>query len=119
MRSADDIDGCIRACDSAAASSAVTLTLSDKNPRWMFTLDPNSRLKPMGSWDDLKSRRQDLVPAYAANGAVYVVRVDHFKASHGFFDSDSVGYVMPRERSVDIDEAIDLAWAKALLDQTR
>jgi CMP-N,N'-diacetyllegionaminic acid synthase len=119
LRSAEDIDDCIRACESAGASSAVTLTQSDKNPRWMFMLGPKCVLKPMGSWDDLKSRRQEMAPVYAANGAVYVVRVDRFQLSHNFFDPDSVGCVMPRERSVDIDEAIDLTLAKALLERNR
>ena len=60
LRIAADIDGYIRACDSVNAPSAVTLTASDKNPRWMFTLGPNSQLIPVGSWDDLERRRQDL-----------------------------------------------------------
>ena len=115
LRTAGDIDACIRACVTANAPSAVTLTVADKNPRWMFTMTDDGRLHPNGTWEDLRRRRQDFSPAYVVNGAAYVVRVDWFLRTRSFFCPETVGVVMPKERSVDIDSAIDLALARALI----
>lgn len=114
LRRAEDIDGCIRACAAAKAPAAVSVTLAAKHPRWMFMLDAGHRLHPLGSWDDLRRRRQDLPEAYAPNGAVYVAEVEWFRRTRSFYAPETIGFPMPAERSVDIDTALDLEVARAL-----
>ena len=53
------------------------------------------------------TRRQDLPKSYVLNGAVYIARVDWLLKKRTFISDETVGYVMPRERSIDIDEVAD------------
>ena len=115
LRTASDIDGCIEALKTANAPTAVTVTASDKPVGWMFSLRQNNQLEPLSSWDELKKRRQEMPLSYLPNGAVYVVEIAKFRQNHAFYGPGSVGYPMPRERSVDIDTQFDLALARFLL----
>ena len=61
-------------------------------------------------------RRQDLPEVFAFNGAVYVARTDWFSETKTFFGPGTVGYVMPPERSADIDAEIDLKYVEFLIE---
>lgn len=56
--------------------------------------------------------KQDLLPLYIRNGAFYVTRVRNLLDSHSFYVTECYGYVMPPERSINIDNKYDLAIAK-------
>lgn len=61
------------------------------------------------------TRRQDVPPVYEYNGAVYVINPQSIrKMTLGNFPR-RVPYVMPAERSVDIDAPVDLLVAEHLL----
>ena len=49
-------------------------------------------------------RRQDLPPAYAINGAIYFIRPAALREHRTFFPQRTRPYVMPAERSLDVDE---------------
>jgi CMP-N-acetylneuraminic acid synthetase len=51
------------------------------------------------------------------NGAVYLARVEAFLRERTFYGDRLVGYWMPRERSVDVDEPVDLALAEFFLSR--
>jgi len=51
---------------------------------------------------------------YIRNGAIYLTRTAVIRGG-SFKGSKSLGYVMPAERSVNIDDPIDLRVAEALL----
>src|SRR5690606_35040797 len=65
--------------------------------------------------DALPTRRQDFAPAYVRNGAIYLVARKVIMDEYTFFGSRLLGYQMPRSRSVNLDEPIDLLFAEALL----
>jgi len=50
----------------------------------------------------------------AFNGAVFVARCDWIVGKPDFLSTETVAYVMPKERSIDIDSEVDLAVAEAL-----
>lgn len=58
---------------------------------------------------------QDLPPAYRPNGAIHVLDVEAFKRERSYLAEPLVGYVMPRERSIDIDTEEDLRAAELRL----
>ena len=64
--------------------------------------------------DDFQRPRQDYEPAMAINGAVYCARTSYWFLHDGFYGPQTVGYVMPPERSLDIDTEWDLKVARAL-----
>jgi len=52
---------------------------------------------------------------YNLNGAVYVADIKRFKNDKNFITKDTIGYVMPTERSLDIDTEEDLNFFKKTL----
>jgi CMP-N-acetylneuraminic acid synthetase len=61
-------------------------------------------------------RRQDLPPAYRLNGALYLNRCSSLRETHQFQPPGAFGWIMPAERSVDIDTLDDFALTESLLN---
>lgn len=109
-----DIDACIDAC-AAGGPAAVSVCRTAKPPEWACRLDDGGRLVPILPGDGLRTRRQALAPAFMPNGAVYVADCDWFREHKTFYTAETVGCEMPIERSIDIDVAMDLKVARAML----
>lgn len=106
MRTGADIDGAIEACIAAKAPACLSVAPAEK-VYWAFGMGADGRLFPMlGDWQT--RRRQDLPPAYVPNGAVYVAKVDWYRQHRSFLAPETVAYVMPPERSFDLDTALDM-----------
>jgi CMP-N-acetylneuraminic acid synthetase len=60
-------------------------------------------------------KSQELPTAWRANGAVHVLDVVAFEAAKSYYTQPLLGYPMPRERSVDIDNEEDWCEAEQLL----
>jgi N-acylneuraminate cytidylyltransferase len=117
LRAVADIDDCLRLV-AGARPSVVTVTESAKNPYWMYRLGPEDRLQPILQNQEVVIRRQDAATTYALNGAVYAVAVDWLCAGRVLVESGvTVGLRMPSERSIDIDNELDFAWAEFLIDR--
>ena len=54
--------------------------------------------------------------AYALNGALYLAKRDWLLENRTFVTAETLGYVMPLERSVDIDTPLDWKWAEFLME---
>lgn len=115
LRLASDIDTALEIFVCKGAVSVVSVTPSEKSISWSNTISPEGRIEFV--FDQTPSgRRQDLSQTYYLNGAVYCVDCDWFKRHRKFTASESFCYVMPRERSIDIDTLIDFAFCEILLD---
>jgi hypothetical protein len=69
--------------------------------------------KDMQKLLDLNStcRRQDMPPYYKINGCIYINAISEIRPDLSFADN-KIPYFMPKERSVDIDEPLDLMIAE-------
>jgi CMP-N-acetylneuraminic acid synthetase len=114
FRTTDDIDGCLAALVASSADSCVSVTESPAKPEWMFYVDPDSRLTPVLSGPP-RLRRQELRVAYELNGAVYAARVAAYQSSGTFLTDRTLAWVMPEDRSVDLDELSDFERAELIL----
>jgi CMP-N,N'-diacetyllegionaminic acid synthase len=117
LRTVEDIDGCISFCLDNQASACVSVTAVDKSPYWMYTLNSSYQLSPLIQTDNLIARRQDLPEIWALNGAVYVSNTTWLVQSKTFLTEDTLGFVMPMERSMDIDSKMDFDLAEFLLSR--
>ena len=66
---------------------------------------------------DRPKRRQDAPATYRLNGAVFVASGAFLRRHGDFVGPGTRGYVMPPERSVDIDEPSDLEFARRQLER--
>ncbi len=112
LRIAADIDAAIEVCLAADAPACVSVTEPSKSPYWMYTVATDGRMRPLIALENLPTRRQALPAVYSLNGAVYVARVDWLKQTRGFLTEETVAYLMPAERSVDIDTELDFRVAE-------
>lgn len=118
LRTAEDIDACLNACAQLGAPTMISVCEVSENPRWMFNLGVDRSLDPLFSEEERSCRRQDLPSYVTPNGAVYVARVADLAVDPRFITSGTKAYVMPPERSVDIDAELDLVIAETLLSRS-
>lgn len=116
LRTSADIERIVALRQHTGRESAVSLTPSAKHPAWMYSLSQDQRLKPLLHLDGSHCRQQ-LPLTYVLNGAMYLASRAFLLSEQKFIREDTVGYVMPAERSVDIDNPLDWQWAAFLMDQ--
>lgn len=116
LRTSEDIDAAIRLCHESSAPGCVSVSPVRQHPEWMFRLAPDRTLEPLLEHGPPADRRQDLPAVFALNGAVYVARGEHLECDDPFAGAGSVAYVMPPERSVDLDTEQDLFLLRTLVE---
>ena len=105
LRESTDIDAAIELCLREAATSVVSVAEAAKSPYWMYQMKEDGALTPFV--ENVATNRQQLPRSYALNGAVYVLKVSQLIARRQIIDAQTLGYVMPSERSYDIDSETD------------
>lgn len=119
FRTGEDIDKAIRMAEDHAVTSLVSFAEAETHhPYYMYYVDSAVgdivRVKPACQYE-VGTPRQEFPRAVYRNGAIYLTRIDYLKASYSFVSEDVVAYIMPPERSVNIDTQEDLAYAEFLL----
>lgn len=114
-----DVDATVALLEETGADSAVSVMRLDHavHPVKLKRLDwAMHRLDPY--WEDESGRfaAEQLPELYVRNCAVYVTRRTVVERNQILGD-DCRGYVMPRERSVDINELVDYQFARFLWQQ--
>ena len=118
LRHVEDLEAIVALHRQAGHDSVVSVTPSSKHPAWMFALSPGQLLEPLVALSNAACRQQ-LPPAYALNGSLYLASRSFLERERSFLTANTVGYVMPPERSVDIDSPLDWQWAEFLMQQQR
>lgn len=113
FRTAADIDGAVGLCTARGATTCKSVNRPRQSPYWMVTIGEASWALPLFS-NVTATRRQDLPDAYAYNGALCVVRTDWLRRTKTLTAPQMVAYVMPIERSVDIDDEADFRIAELI-----
>ena len=121
LRTAADIDGALRQLANSDADSVVSISEFQAPPFWAVTRDDDYRLRSYFDdehlWpsDDTDiPRSQDLPTLFHPNGAVFAATTHAFRREGEFYTRDTVGFEMPPERGIDVDEPSDLEMVRAL-----
>ena len=116
LRRSEDIDQCLGMLVEKNYCSIASITKVKDHPFLTYKTSADGFLEPfVGSRAGLSLRRQDLPEAYVLNGAIYAVETNWFISKLALVSDDTCGFVMPLERSVDIDDWADLAIAENIL----
>ncbi len=120
LRTAQDIDDAIRLLQKTGADTVVSVVEVPHQfvPSSLMSLDGDK----LHSYSNQASPllRQEKQRLYARNGpAVLVLRTDYLKKAKNFYSGDTRALLMPRERSIDIDDAFDLRLAEMILQQAQ
>ncbi len=115
LRKKEDIDGAIKKLITTAADSIVSLyRIYSHHPQRMWRI-LDDRILPYCEEAVEGVGREDLPPCYHLNGAIYGVKRDCVIERNTLFGEISRPYIMPRRRSVNIDDEIDFKLAEVLL----
>ena len=114
----EDIDATIRLLAGSEADSAVSVMKipHDLNPLKFKTLAADNRLLPYFEEEQDRMAAHQLPDIYVRNGSVYVSRIATL-AGGSIVGRDSRAYVMPKERSLDINEEEDFLWGEYVLEK--
>lgn len=116
LRTAEDIDAAIETFILHGEKGLCSVNEIGDHPILTRTMDGEGVLQPLLNTNSTV-RRQDMPVFYHVNGAIYINRIDEINRDTSFNDNP-VGYVMPRERSVDIDTVEDLKIAEIYLNES-
>ena len=116
LRTASDIDGIVKMCQEAQAPAAVSICESSKHPNWMFSCGKDGTLSPFTD-TPVSMRRQDLDKIYTLNGSLYLAKTDWIQDNGSFLSPETVGYLMPPERSLDIDTMFEWSLLEFLMSK--
>ena len=115
LRTTEDIDKAIELLFLKEAKAIVSVCEVDHHPLWANTLPEDGSMKDFIRREVMNKNRQELPIFYRLNGAIYLAYCDYIKKQKSFFGEKTFAYIMPRERSVDIDDEIDLKLAEILI----
>ncbi|KAA9406607.1 cytidylyltransferase domain-containing protein [Haloarcula sp. KBTZ06] len=122
LRRVDDIDQAVRKLQNdEAAKSVISVTEFEQPPFWAVEPDDDGYLHTYFDrdvlWTDDIPRSQDLPALRCPNGAIFAARRNAFIKHESFYTDATVPFEMPRDRSIDIDEPIDLEIVRTLAEK--
>lgn len=115
LRNVDDIDEALEIFVNSDAESLISVCKSDQSPYWFKKINDNGFIADYLPQPSSYIRRQDTPDLYILNGAIYILDTKSFLSSKIILGDKSLPYIMPYERSVDIDNMLDLGFAEFLL----
>lgn len=118
LRRAEDIDKSIRLfLDTPDAKSLISCyEAKSTHPEIMYR-KAECKMTPFIKKPNVIHRRQDFEAIFVRNGAIYIATRDLVLTERKLIDRTPVGYLMPRDRSVNIDEPFDMEIARFLIEK--
>jgi len=108
LRNSTDIDNAILAMLESSATSIISVFDYDNKILKAFMKNSSDFLTGIYDNNFPFLRRQDLPKVYMQNGAIYAIDIDTFMESGSFMSDKTLGYIMTRKKSIDIDSLQDL-----------
>lgn len=117
FRNREDIKAALDIFFEKNAKAVVSVCEAEHSPLWMNTLNDDLNMKDFIRKDILNKNRQELGKYYRINGAIYIAEWDYLKQNKTFFGDKTYAYIMPKERSIDIDTEMDFKFAEFLINR--
>lgn len=84
------------------------------SPWWAMECDANNKLIPLFE-EQLSKRSQDLPELYCPTGAIWWARINTLREERTFHCTSKTGWIIPWEKSIDIDTEDDWKMAEILM----
>ena len=116
LREPEDINRCLEMMQENRVSSVVSVSqVENMHPMFLFHLGEEKKLHPYSQKQPNSVRRQDITPLFFLDGSVYCSEIDALRARKGFYHEDTSGYVVPKWKSLEIDDEDDFVMVEALM----
>lgn len=114
LRSAEDIIAAYELFQNKNADSVISVCEMEHSPLLCNQLGEGGLMKGFVVKDFYLKPRQELPKYYRLNGAIYIVRTKCDIDIFDLYDDKSYAYIMPQERSIDIDTQLDFEVAQCI-----
>lgn len=117
LRSAQDIENAVELFYEKKADSVISCVEMIHPPYWAKKIDTSGKIQDyFSSKVRIDNRnRQEYDKAYIPNGAIYIFKHSLLKGTYSYYTENTYAYVMPRERSIDIDTIHDFEYVEYLM----
>lgn len=114
LRNNSDIDEAYRLYIESGAESLQSVTEAPVHPYILRRIRDNQLIPYLNNNED-NLRRQDVEPLFQLNGAIYICKRDLIINKNSIIGDYNIPYIMPLERSVDIDNLYDFKLVEFIL----
>ena len=115
LRLPEDIHNAIELMHKKKASAVVSLAECDHSPIWCNTLPDDMSMDNFDKKEYKDLPRQQLPVFYRYNGAIYLITYDELFNKDHMLEKGCFAYIMPQERSIDIDTELDFIIAETIM----
>ena len=93
----------------------ITASIANKNPYFNQIEYKKNKYDIVKKLKTFPKRRQDAPIVYDMNASIYIWKRKHLLDSNNLFTNKTSLYIMPKERSCDIDTNLDLKFVKYVM----
>lgn len=116
LRESSDIEQGVNQLVSAGAGALVSVCQAEcTHPAFMYRQGAGHRLIPFLERQPTGLRRQELEPLFFLEGTLYISKVDVLRKTRSFYHADTIGYLVPKWKSLEIDDMDDFLMVEALV----
>lgn len=120
LRSVMDIVEAVKLLEERGVSNVITGAPARRSPYFnLVELNENGVAHLSKTLPVPITRRQDAPKCYDMNASIYVWKRDLLFKSKSIFNSDTLLYAMPEERSIDIDSELDFEFVEFLMTKCK
>jgi len=115
LRTSLDIDNAIQIFEEKKADSVISVSEAIHPPIWSKRIDEKGILR---NYFDIRignKNRQEIEKIYMPNGAIFVFKFSLLKEKYSYYSDKTYPYIIPLERSIDIDSKLDFEFAEYLM----
>lgn len=118
LRRSEDIDNAIRKFEESKSDFLVSITQVMEHPYYFYRINDGVLIPFTEEYEDELFRSQELEEVYRLNGAIYIANTKEYLSRKTFLTPETDYYVMPKNRSIDIDNEDDWRLAEFLLKRS-
>lgn len=116
LRDIEDIIEAVKLLESSKVSNVITGMPARRSPYFnMVEINEYGYAEISKKTTQVIVRRQDAPKVYDLNASIYVWKRKALIENNTLFKADTLLYVMPEERSIDIDSELDFAFVELLI----
>ena len=116
LRKASDISMAIKLFHEKQADSVVSVTEATHPPVWAKRIDSEGILRNYFETSESLSNRQQISSAFMPNGAIFILKKEFVIKNRDYYSDKTYPYLMPFERSIDIDNIWDFRIAEFIMN---
>ena len=118
LRSVEDITGAYRQFVEEDAHILITASPARKNPYFNMVERVNGRIQQVKHLDNAPTSRQEAPDVYDMNASIYIWKREALLINDTLFIDKTSLFIMPEERSVDIDTELDWKFVQCMLEKS-